>query len=189
MAETAAANWCLTPTAPQDLAQSQQHFDMAMTTVAGTCHDGIKNQNETDVDCGGGVCPACPDGDHCILPTDCLDNSCIGGTCMTAAAKLPVGSSCSAASACTGNNTLTTLGTLSAAGGYCTNQPCANNNDCSSNSFCPGGGANYCMGLCTDKDQCQAVNANNRCFYYNSTYDACLPSVLSECDPTLGSSC
>jgi len=31
-----------------------------------TCSDGIQNQNETGIDCGG-TCPACPEGDSTIL--------------------------------------------------------------------------------------------------------------------------
>jgi hypothetical protein len=37
-----------------------------------TCDDGIQNGDETDVDCGGSVCPACPT-DQCVA--DNCDNS------------------------------------------------------------------------------------------------------------------
>ena len=29
----------------------------------GSCHDGIMNHGETDVDCGGNLCPSCGVGD------------------------------------------------------------------------------------------------------------------------------
>ncbi len=42
-----------------------------------TCDDGKKNQNETDVDCGG-KCDACNVGDSCDLNSDCESGSCSG---------------------------------------------------------------------------------------------------------------
>ena len=41
----------------------------------GNCMDGIQNGNETDVDCGGGVCPVCRELKHCLLPRDCIANA------------------------------------------------------------------------------------------------------------------
>ncbi|MEK6816610.1 MAG: hypothetical protein AABY09_03280 [Nanoarchaeota archaeon] len=46
-----------------------------------TCGDGIKNQDETDVDCGGNNCRIrnkCALGKLCIVNTDCLSNNCTG---------------------------------------------------------------------------------------------------------------
>ncbi len=48
------------------------------TCSASECHDGIQDGNETDVDCGGGMCPLCPDGDKCAVGTDCTDKVCSG---------------------------------------------------------------------------------------------------------------
>jgi hypothetical protein len=42
-----------------------------------TCVDGMKDGMETDVDCGGGACPACASGKMCVANTDCA-----GGTCL-----------------------------------------------------------------------------------------------------------
>jgi hypothetical protein len=42
---------------------------------APTCGDGVKNEDETDVDCGGS-CPACPTGKTCKVAGDCT-----GGVC------------------------------------------------------------------------------------------------------------
>jgi hypothetical protein len=49
--------------------------------VASQCTDGQKDGNETDVDCGGGTCPACLAGDHCAVNSDCTSNLCLGGIC------------------------------------------------------------------------------------------------------------
>lgn len=54
------------------------------TTGSGdpTCTDGVKNQDETDKDCGGGTCPPCKVGEGCIVGPDCETNACVGGTCV-----------------------------------------------------------------------------------------------------------
>ena len=46
-----------------------------------SCEDGIQNGDETDVDCGGQVCPRVV-LDRCALATDCTNNPC-GSTCST----------------------------------------------------------------------------------------------------------
>lgn len=46
-----------------------------------TCADGIKNGTETDVDCGGGTCPACANGKTCNVDSDCQSGFCNNGVC------------------------------------------------------------------------------------------------------------
>jgi hypothetical protein len=48
---------------------------------APTCSDGIKNGNETGVDCGGS-CPRCSNGQGCASRNDCASALCRGGTCQ-----------------------------------------------------------------------------------------------------------
>ena len=38
--------------------------------------DGVKNGDETDVDCGGTKAPACDDGKGCLVPEDCTSQVC-----------------------------------------------------------------------------------------------------------------
>jgi len=45
------------------------------------CTDNIKNQNETDVDCGGN-CDKCADGKSCLSKDDCQSHYCAGGLCL-----------------------------------------------------------------------------------------------------------
>lgn len=47
------------------------------------CKDGVKNQNETDVDCGGGSCPRCAVGKKCATRNDCASALCVGGVCKS----------------------------------------------------------------------------------------------------------
>jgi len=41
-----------------------------------TCGDGVLNQDETDVDCGGSACAPCQVGDDCAGPDDCTTGNC-----------------------------------------------------------------------------------------------------------------
>jgi len=49
-----------------------------------TCDDGIKNQDETDVDCGGS-CSPCANGEGCFGNGDCLSNNCVDDICTASA--------------------------------------------------------------------------------------------------------
>jgi hypothetical protein len=46
------------------------------------CGDGVKDGDETDVDCGGS-CGVCPDGNTCLAGTDCSSHVCASGVCRT----------------------------------------------------------------------------------------------------------
>jgi len=51
--------------------------------TAPTCSDGVKNGQESDIDCGGS-CPAkCNAGKKCSVDTDCQSGACIGTTPKT----------------------------------------------------------------------------------------------------------
>src|SRR5205823_6103955 len=52
-------------------------------TCAPTCSDGVKNESEGDVDCGGPSCAKCADGKTCSAASDCASNVC-AGTCKAA---------------------------------------------------------------------------------------------------------
>ncbi len=53
------------------------------TCAAATCNDGAKNGDETDVDCGGGTCPACDTLKGCSANSDCSSDVCKSGVCRT----------------------------------------------------------------------------------------------------------
>lgn len=46
------------------------------TGVPSLCGDGLLNGRETDVDCGGPSCAACPGGSGCLQDTDCRSSVC-----------------------------------------------------------------------------------------------------------------
>ncbi len=43
--------------------------------------DSKTDGQETDVDCGGAVCPHCASGAKCLVALDCLSQSCLSGVC------------------------------------------------------------------------------------------------------------
>ncbi len=49
--------------------------------VPETCQDGIRNQDESDVDCGG-TCEPCPEGAECGGDDDCASGLCRDGHCL-----------------------------------------------------------------------------------------------------------
>lgn len=52
------------------------------TTSLILCADGIKNQDETDIDCGGSVCAFCDLNKDCFIDTDCMSLNCLSNnTC------------------------------------------------------------------------------------------------------------
>jgi hypothetical protein len=50
--------------------------------VAASCDDGLQNNTETGLDCGG-ACGPCPVGEGCLGPGDCLTLRCNVDTCAT----------------------------------------------------------------------------------------------------------
>jgi hypothetical protein len=79
--------------------------------MAASCGDGLQDGLETDVDCGGPVCPACPNQKACISGSDCMSGICSAGTCVgpncdgkcggTDCALCTQGQTCSTGSDCT----------------------------------------------------------------------------------------
>jgi hypothetical protein len=70
-----------TPAASPPPANQTQNATATATQNAASCTDGIKNQDETDVDCGGLTCPPCAEGLHCVKNSDCLKAKCTAGIC------------------------------------------------------------------------------------------------------------
>lgn len=55
--------------------------DGGSTTTADACGNGIQDDGEADVDCGGD-CDACPTGSRCVVPKDCASQTCETGSCL-----------------------------------------------------------------------------------------------------------
>lgn len=89
-----------------------------------TCIDGILNQDETDIDCGGPNCDGCDAGERCLIGSDCQSLSCQGGTC--------VAPSCSDGIQ---NQDETGIDCGGLVCGACDGSPCSDNSECAS-GFC-----------------------------------------------------
>ncbi len=151
---------------------------------APTCNDGVPNGDETDTDCGGGTCGACPDGDACgNSDANCQSLVCTNGTCRAPTCNdntlngLETGEDCGGA-ACRQANLLCADGlgcSVSAdcisgvcTGGVCQAPTCADNvpNGAETDTDC---GGNVCD-PCADGRDCNApgdcesgVCTNNTC--------------------------
>ena len=53
-----------------------------MQCQAPACDDGVKNGDETDVDCGGPTCEKCDAGSACTQKSDCTTDVCTDGECV-----------------------------------------------------------------------------------------------------------
>ncbi len=61
--------------------QSNSCVAHVCSTPPSQCSDGTKDGNETDVDCGGGTCPACVNGKACAMGADCQSGACNQDVC------------------------------------------------------------------------------------------------------------
>jgi hypothetical protein len=52
-------------------------------TDPGSCSDGVRNGTETSLDCGGDSCPRCADQLACTQASDCSNNDCFNGVCVS----------------------------------------------------------------------------------------------------------
>ena len=46
------------------------------------CSNRVKNFHETDIDCGGIICPDCQNGKSCKFHSDCVSDTCVAGKCI-----------------------------------------------------------------------------------------------------------
>src|SRR5690606_29395605 len=67
--------------APGDCRSGLCGSDGRCEAAPGTCADGVENQDETDVDCGGTTCDPCGIGQRCSGGSDCTTGNCDSGTC------------------------------------------------------------------------------------------------------------
>ena len=68
--------------------RSRLTFKGILYSLDPCCNDRMKNQDESDIDCGGLNCPKCPDMKNCISPNDCLSGVCINNTCIRTCFRL-----------------------------------------------------------------------------------------------------
>ncbi|MCH8147720.1 MAG: S8 family serine peptidase, partial [Planctomycetes bacterium] len=144
--------------------------------VAPTCDDGLLNQNEERIDCGG-VCPPCAcsldiecdDGLFCngsefcdsfglcrnASDVDCDDGvACTTDTCdpVTGCTYTPVDAVCDDANVCTADTCHTVLGCINDGAGITVG--CDDGNACTTADVCQGDAAGLCIGTDTSGNDC-----------------------------------
>lgn len=73
---------------------SLEVFDVSgCSAVVETCSDGLKNQDESDVDCGGTNCAPCVGGKTCNASSDCY-TTCASGHCTACSLLTTCGGPC-----------------------------------------------------------------------------------------------
>ncbi len=55
--------------------------------VAEHCQNTVQDADETDINCGGDVCPPCMNNQGCMDPVDCQSGYCMGTTCTACTAN------------------------------------------------------------------------------------------------------
>lgn len=151
------------------------------TTDAATCRDGIRNEDETDVDCGGQCGATCMPGADCLLGTDCITGGCSMGLCNDYLSVM-------ASPACSNHDGITPAPlTASPAGGSGTytfawtpNDGSLSTSDMAMTSASPASGQQlYTVtvddGLATAQDDVQVVNTEpfdlqNDCTLYTASF-------------------
>jgi hypothetical protein len=125
--------------------------------AAPSCTDGIKDGNETDVDCGGGTCPPCALGKDCNVGTDCASGYCSGGVCV--AAPLANGSACTSGSQCSSSHCVDGVCCNNACSGTC--QACDQALTGASDGTCANvmAGQNNPSNPCPDGEVCNGSGA------------------------------
>jgi len=114
--------------------------------------DGVKNDSETDVDCGGGTslgsdgASPCAAGLHCAVATDCASFVCVGGLCQAATCFDGVKNGAETDADC--------------GGGACAG--CTEGKSCILGSDCASRGCNYAS-VCVGAPSCTAHNGGDTC--------------------------
>lgn len=159
----------------------------------GSCHrcdDGLKNGDETDVDCGGYDCAKCNQGLECAVGSDCKTNFCADGICCDTACNAAC-EACNLPSlvgtcdlvpkygedtafgngmSCTSQDKLACTGAGSCKNAL--NAPCVGNQDCASLKCAAPGGVGQKVCLKNTGDVCAS---NAECFNNTCTNGLCAP--------------
>jgi len=132
--------------------------------VASQCTDHHKDGAETDVDCGGGTCPACALTDGCSVDADCVSNACdaVSNKCV--------------ASQCADHRKDGAETDVDCGGGTC--PACAKGLSCSVAADCTSGGCTY-LHKCADSISCTPQHGGDTCGATGATESCCttLPSA------------
>lgn len=128
-----------------------------------TCQDQLKNQDESDVDCGGS-CSACSEGQTCNTALDCASMACVAGTCVS--------TSCLVDDDCAALTGPCSVGACDPQSYLCKATPTHEGEACDDGTLCTT--ASSCMaGSCTATKEVDCTGFDSAC-------------TKGECDPATG---
>lgn len=147
-------------------------------TTIGACSDGLKNGDETDVDCGAPSCDPCGIGEACVgknggeQDSSCADGNCADGVCCNTACE-GVCVACVPAKTGQPNGTCAPVTIDTDLDSECTpdgdgTQKCENTGNCDGNGACKLNG-------------CTFAHATSACQGEVCTFGACSPG-FGDCD-------
>ncbi|MDF2697929.1 MAG: Tryptophan synthase alpha chain, partial [Labilithrix sp.] len=136
----------------------------ALVCQAPTPSDGVKNGNETDVDCGGPDAVPCPDNSSCVQGSDCTSLVCDD---TGAGPKCQVPSDADGA-----QNGVETDIDCGGAG----NKKCATNQKCAVHADCASDGCGY-GGRCVEARSCAVRNGGDTCGASAAAGESCCKTL------------
>lgn len=144
------------------------------TDLAPTCEDGVQNNAETDIDCGGPNCPPCNADASCQGASDCVSGVCSEGICQAPSCDDHIYNGEESDIDCGGPDC-----------GLCDiGQSCRANSDCASRAC----HEHTCV-ECFEDDHCpidQACSEDNKCFCQDSrTIDDICADASAQCGEVL----
>jgi hypothetical protein len=115
--------------------------------VPASATNGVKDNGETDVDCGGAAAPKCPDAKACVAATDCTSGVCTGSFCAAPSPTDQIKN---------GDETDVDCGGAAATTPRCAaGKTCAKHADCTSDA-CP-------AGTCAESRSCRQKAGGTTC--------------------------
>src|SRR5439155_509375 len=160
--------------------------------VATDCEDGMRDDAETDVDCGGATCPKCGEGKACTTPGDCTrllcnrtSHACVSDQCFDGTEdqsesdvdcggpdcnKCPDGKHCSGGGDCVAGSICTFDGSCCHPNGTACNglgcgsatDNCGQTFNCGNNGACASSATPNCKGNCCSAYKDQATTCSGK---------------------------
>ena len=177
-----------------------------MMVFPASCMDGIQDDGETDLDCGGGGCAPCGDGMSCTDGTDCASGLCTGLRCDPPSCSDGVKNGFESDVDCGPGCRGCAIGERCGYGSDCVSRACANNvcvtaqctdgvkNGDESDVDCGGFGGFGLGGMCPpcgagrechDGSHCRS----GRCFDHVCRGDIACMMGTADCDEDAGNGC
>lgn len=142
-------------------------FKLDVSIAPEPCNDGEKNNDETDIDCGGD-CEPCAEGKRCDVNADCATNFCNNGICASTSCEDNKRNGLETDIDCGGNCAPCAFGLSCIIGSdcetsYCDGATCGDAPPCADGLLSPGESDIDCGGNCAPCAEGKNCNSNDDC--------------------------